>query len=169
MTPEMLLALVQARGAQLDGVSGGGRPEWTLVECAFGCAGLSESRMAAFWWRYARDPTSRAIVTQVLSEEAQWIKRREHWPDKVAGLPYLTELVEVVVAEEHMSELQRHRLLLGPGGQQSCSLPAAMAQPRGRDQFADDQPRAGPAAEESERRAGCSGHRCQHDGRVNPD
>ena len=111
MTPEMLLALVQARGAQLDGVSGGGRPEWTLVECAFGCAGLSESRMAAFWWRYARDPTSRAIVTQVLSEEAQWIKRRDRWPDKVAGLPYLTELVEVVVAEEHMSELQRHRLL----------------------------------------------------------
>ena len=107
----MLLALVQARGAQLDGVSGGGRPEWTLVECAFGCAGLSENRLAAFFWRYARDYSSRKIVAQALSEEAQRLKRRERWPDRIAGLPYLGELIEVVVAEEHMSELQRHRLL----------------------------------------------------------
>lgn len=111
MNPEILIAVVQARAAQLDGVTSGGRPEWTVLECAWGLSRLPAGPLNAFLWRYARDGKALATLLPALLNEAVRLARRERWPERVDGLPYLTELTAVVVHEEHMSDVQRDRLL----------------------------------------------------------
>ena len=90
---------------------GGSRPLWTLVEAGWGCAGLTEAQLAAFWWRYARDGKALQVLTPLLHQEAARIAREQQWPKLCDGYPYLPELVEHVLAEETMSDVQRHKVL----------------------------------------------------------
>ncbi len=110
MSPERLVALVLAHGPGFAEPVGGSRPEWTVLEAAWGCAGLSDDHLAAFWWRYARDQAAGATIRRVLWKEAHGLAERERWPMTLHGQPYLLDLVWVVLAEEQMSELQRDRL-----------------------------------------------------------
>ena len=110
MTPERLLALVLAHSPGFAEPVGGGRPLWTILEAAWGCAGLSSDRVAAFWWRFARDDRSRTVLETALMDEAVRIAEREQWPKRIAGELYVGALVELVIAEEIMSEIQRERL-----------------------------------------------------------
>jgi len=110
MTPEALLAKVAARSVSLAEPVGGATPAWTLVEAGFASAGLSRAQMAAFWWRYARDPAVRSILYGALLTEAGRIFTLERWPDRIAGRPYLNDLVLLAMAEDQLSDLDRQRL-----------------------------------------------------------
>lgn len=111
MTPERLFALVLAHSPGFAEPVGGGKPSWTILEAAWGASGFDNKRLAAFLWRYTRDPASGSAVYRVLWNEALQLSQRERWPTVIQGQPYLGELVKIVVAEEQMSELQRDRLL----------------------------------------------------------
>jgi hypothetical protein len=110
MTPEQLLSMVAARSLALAEPIGGAAPTWTLVEAGFAAAGLSRAQTAAFWHRYARDPGVRRTLYADLAAEAGRLALEQHWPPQVAGRPYLAELVQLAIAEETLSDLDRQRL-----------------------------------------------------------
>lgn len=111
MNPELLIALVQARGCVLDNATTGGKRQWGILEAAWGLSDLRNGPLDAFLWRYARDGRVLVTLLPALTSEAHRLARSERWPSLIDGLPYVAELSEVVVHEEHMSDLQRDRLL----------------------------------------------------------
>jgi hypothetical protein len=110
VTPEQLLALVSGRSLPLAEPVGGAAPAWTLVECGFCAAGLTPEQAAAFWWRYAHDPTAHGQLLRALRLEVERIAAAERWPERVDGRAYIDELVALALAEDVLSDLDRHRL-----------------------------------------------------------
>ena len=110
MTPERLLALVLAHSPGFAPMVGGSRPAWGLLEAGWGFAALPAEAWAAFLWRYGRDGQALTALHPLLLAEARYIARREHWPEQIAGAPYLLDLVELALAEEQLTELDRDRL-----------------------------------------------------------
>ena len=111
MSPERLLALVLAHSPGFAEPVGDGRPTWTVLEAAWGCAGFDNDALSAFLYRYTRDQGAGRAVRRVLWSEALRLSQRERWPLLIDGRPYLSDLVHIVMVEETMSELQRDRLL----------------------------------------------------------
>jgi hypothetical protein len=110
LTPERLFALVLAHSPGFAEPIGGGKPTWTILEAAWGASGIPNDLLSAFLWRYARDGTALAALQPLLVNEAQRLSKRERWPKTIDGIPYLLDLVELVLAEEQLSELDRERL-----------------------------------------------------------
>lgn len=111
MTPETLLALVSGQSIALAEPVGGRVPQWTLVEAGFGMASLQSPYTLAFCYRYARDPSVyQRLYTELLAESMR-LADSEHWKTRIDGRRYLGYLVEVVMAEEWMSNLDRQRML----------------------------------------------------------
>jgi len=111
MTPETLLALVSGQSIALAEPVGGRVPQWTLVEVGFGMASLQSPYTLAFCYRYARDPSVyQRLYTELLAESMR-LADSEHWKRRVDGRRYLGYLVDVVMAEEWMSNLDRQRML----------------------------------------------------------
>lgn len=111
MTPETLLALVSGQSIALAEPVGGRVPQWTLVEAGFGMASLQSPYTLAFCYRYARDPSVyQRLYTELLAESMR-LADSEHWKTRIDGRRYLGYLVDVVMAEEWMSNLDRQRML----------------------------------------------------------
>lgn len=110
MTPEHLLTLVAARSQSLQEPIGGAAPTWTLAEAGYAAAGLTRAQAAAMFWRYMRDDGARRVLWACLLDEAARLFTEERWPDRIAGRLYLVDLVELAIAEETLSDVDRQRL-----------------------------------------------------------
>ena len=122
MTPENLLALVSGQSIALAEPVGGRVPQWTLVEAGFGMGALESPYSLAFCYRYARDASVyRRLYAKLLTESIR-LAEFEHWKTRLNGKRYLEGLVEIVMAEEWMSDLNRQRLLI----QMECNWPTGV-------------------------------------------
>lgn len=115
MTPEALMARVSGQSIALADPIGGARPQWTLVEMAWGCAHkLDERFYLAFRWRHGRDGGCYGRLREFLLHETEQLAWRDRWKRKINGVAqnlYLRELVNIVLNEELMSFVERQRLL----------------------------------------------------------
>lgn len=104
MTPEQLLALAAARGANLEAVSRG-EPEWTLADVAMAASGLGAIPFAIALYSLAGDDACYARLKLYLLECLLAERERLGWASRVDRMSgertlFAEELCELFLAEE---------------------------------------------------------------------
>lgn len=104
MTPEVLLSIASAKGLPSIPMPSGGKPYWTVAECAMACHGIDAKHYNALRYTYALDDSVRHSLKTRLWEWAAERREVESWPSHVVDLDgkkrrYLIELADILMTE----------------------------------------------------------------------